>query len=299
MLRDKVSYDNLISIVVIYNPDFNQLRNIINKQLVNFKNLLLINNSPELDLSEFNCEQIKIINNSSNFGLAKALNIGILEAKNKKFQFVALFDQDTLLPLDFSKKMINFINNCEHDKACLFCPNFYNLVTNRFNKINKIKFLRLKRYYPVDESVSLPSFSITSGSLIDLSKFKEIGFFDENLFIDLVDTEWCLRAHNYGYKILQNNKVIVQHSLGEGHIKLFNLSIQIHSPSRLYYYFRNSIYLYTLPHISFNWVVIDFLRNILRFIFYMLFVKNRIKYFRYIIKGYYHGFIKKMDKLDE
>jgi rhamnosyltransferase len=298
-LRNKVSYDNLISIVIIYNPDFNQLRNIIRKQLANFKNLLLINNSPEFDLSEFNCEQIEIINNSSNFGIAKALNIGILEAKKKKFQYVALFDQDTFLPLDCSKKMINFINNYENNNACLFCPNFYNLVTNRFNKIKKIKLFRCISYNPDNELISYPSYSITSGSFINLLTFKKIGFFDEKLFIDLVDTEWCLRAQSYGYKIVQNNALTIRHSLGESHIELFNFKIQIHSPLRLYYYFRNSIYLYTLPHIFFNWVLIDFFKNILRFIFYILFVQNRRNYFKYIIKGYYHGLIKKMGKLED
>ena len=35
------------------------------------------------------------------------------------------------------------------------------------------------------------------------------------------------------------------------------------------------------------------------FLFYMLFVKDRTTYFKYIIKGYYHGLIKKMGKLEE
>lgn len=295
----KVSYDNLISIVIIYKPDFNQLRKIIKKHLFNFKYILLINNSPDFDLSEFKCEQIEIVNNISNVGLAKALNIGILDARKKKFQFVALFDQDTLLPIDYSKKMINFINNYGNNDICLFCPNFFNLVTKRFNKIKKIKLLRIKSYYPVDELASFPSFSITSGSLIHLSKFKEIGFFDNNLFIDLVDTEWCLRAQSYGYKIMQNNKVIIQHSLGDRQFKLFNLRIQIHSPLRLYYYFRNSIYLYSLPHISFNWIFVDIFKNILRCLFYIVFIKKRCTYLKYIFKGYYHGLIKKMGKIDD
>ena len=195
--------------------------------------------------------------------------------------------------------MINFINNYKDNDAGLYCPNFYNLVTKKFNKIKQIKLLRIKSFHHGNKKISFPTYSITSGSIIQISKFKEIGFFDEKLFIDLVDTEWCIRAQSYGYKIVQNNKLIIKHSLGERSIKLFDLTIQIHTPLRLYYYFRNSIYLYTLPHISVNWIFIDFYKNILRLIFYMLFVKKRFTYFRYIIKGYYHGIIRKMGKLDD
>jgi len=48
-----------------------------------------------------------MISNPNNIGLAAALNVGILEAKKQGAQMVALFDQDTLLPDDFSKKMLN------------------------------------------------------------------------------------------------------------------------------------------------------------------------------------------------
>jgi dTDP-4-dehydrorhamnose 3,5-epimerase len=73
----------------------------------------------------------------------------------------------------------------------------------------------------------------------------------------------------------------------------------IHPPLRMYYYFRNSIFLYNLNGIDWNWRLIDGSRNLFRFLFYMLFVKSRSTYFRYIIKGYYHGFIKKMGKFEE
>jgi rhamnosyltransferase len=73
----------------------------------------------------------------------------------------------------------------------------------------------------------------------------------------------------------------------------------IHSPLRMYYYFRNAVYLYRLREIDWNWRVVDATRNMFRFLFYMLFVKDRPTYFKYIIKGYHHGLIKKMGKLEE
>lgn len=292
----------LAAVVVIYFPDKNVVNN-LNIIIKNFDHIVLVFNSKFIpSLFEnilFNQKNIIFLKNKTNIGLSNGLNLGIKKLKSIKPDFIGLFDQDSLLPRDYSKKMINFIINYQHNDACLYCPNFFNLVTKRFNKIKKIKLLRLRSYIPDDELISFPSYSITSGSLIHFSKFKEIGYFDENLFIDLVDTEWCLRAQSYGYKIVQNNEVVIQHSLGEGNIKLLNFIIQIHSPLRLYYYLRNSIYLYSLPHVSVNWIFIDFFKNIFRCFFYILFVKSRPIYFKYIIKAIYHGLIKKMGKLED
>lgn len=301
-MHSNITYDNVISIIVIYKPNLINLKKIAYKHSLNFKSTLLINNSPSYDLSNLNFESIKIINNKKNLGLAKALNIGILCAKKSNFKYVALFDQDTLLPSNFSKKMILFINNYNSnnhkDNILLFCPNFYNLLTDRYNTIKIVKLLRIKSYYHDSNKISFPTYSITSGSITPIINFNKIGLFDENLFIDLIDTEWCLRAQYYGYKIVQNNRLVIKHNLGQSYIKLFSRKIQIHSPLRLYYFFRNSFYLYYLPHISINWIISDIIRNLFRFIFYMLFVKKRGIYFKYIIKGYYHGLIRKMDKFE-
>ena len=134
---------------------------------------------------------------------------------------------------------------------------------------------------------------------MDIDVFKKIGFFDENLFIDLVDTEWCYRAKSMGYNCVSINKVIIKQHLGDRSVKFLNYTKPIHSPLRMYYFFRNSIYLYKFKYFSINWCVVDFVRNTLRFLFYMLAVKDRPIYFKYIIKGCYHGLIKKMGKLEE
>jgi rhamnosyltransferase len=121
----------------------------------------------------------------------------------------------------------------------------------------------------------------------------------EELFIDFVDIEWCLRARRHNYEIVAINKVRIDHHLGDYAVKFMGERYPIHSPLRMYYYFRNAIYLYRQRDLEFNWKFVDGARNVFRFLFYMLFVKNRPTYFKYIIKGYYHGFIKKMGKLEE
>ena len=121
----------------------------------------------------------------------------------------------------------------------------------------------------------------------------------EELFIDFIDIEWCIRARSRGYEIVLFPNIVITHHLGDYSVSIMGNNYPIHTPLRMYYYFRNAMYLYRSPEIDWNWRFIDASRNIFRFLFYMLFVRNRRTYFKYIIKGYYHGIIKKMGKLDE
>jgi len=91
---------------------------------------------------------------------------------------------------------------------------------------------------------------ITSGSLLNLSLFKKLGGFDEELFIDLVDNEYCLRARLQDFSIIQFSNIYLAHRLGT---EVVNSSIkslflirkkkEVHSPLRCYYMYRNMLYI--------------------------------------------------------
>tara|TARA_A100001011_G_scaffold400866_1_gene520223 strand:- start:8566 stop:9483 length:918 start_codon:yes stop_codon:yes gene_type:complete len=293
--------NNIFSIIVAYKPILHNIKNIISWHEKNFSHLILVNNSHEISLDSFQSSQVTIINNTSNVGLAGALNIGILEAKKQGVEMVALFDQDTLLPHDFLKNMLKNINAYQGDKKpALFSPVFFNNVTNDYGPIINFKPFRLIRSKPdKQKSVAKPHYVITSGSFIPISVLDDIGLMREELFIDFVDIEWCLRARAKEYEIVSFPQVEITHHLGDFSISFMGTNYPIHSPLRMYYHFRNAMYLYRLREIDGNWRLVDAFRNLFRFLFYMLFVKNRATYFKYIIKGYYHGLIKRMGGLKE
>ena len=120
----------------------------------------------------------------------------------------------------------------------------------------------------------------------------------DELFIDFMDIKWCLRASQHGYEIMTINKVIIDHHLEDYPVNFMGNHYSIYSPLRMYYYFRNAIYLYRLQDIELIRRLVDAARNLFRFLLYMLFVKKRPTYLKYIIKGYYHVLIKKMGKLE-
>jgi len=293
--------NKIFSIIVLYKIDLNNFKIVIESHQNNFSDIILVNNSPEISLDSFQSPQVTIINNPDNVGLASALNIGILDAKKQGAKTVALFDQDTLLPDDFAQNMLKYINAYQGDKKpALFSPVFFNHVTDDYGSIINFKPFRLIRSKPDKQnSVTYPQYVITSGSFIPISVLDDVGIMREELFIDFVDIEWCLRARAKGYEIVSFPKVEIAHHLGDSSVSFMGTNYPIHSPLRMYYYFRNAMYLYRLRGIDWNWRLVDASRNLFRFLFYMLFVQNRPTYFKYIIKGYYHGFIKKMGKLEE
>lgn len=300
-MRTSVQRSDLCSIVVTYQTKINEFTDILKKHYDNFQQVIIVNNTPEIDLSQFQSKQITIINNPGNIGLSAALNVGIKEAKRLGFKMVALFDQDTELPLNFTKDMLHYINHYSGDKpVAVYSPIFHNHVINETGRHINLKPFRLIRDpVLVTEDYAHPHYVITSGSVIPIKVLDDVGLMREELFIDFVDIEWCLRARQQGYEIVAINKVMIDHHLGDYAVSFMGHHYPIHSPLRMYYYFRNAMYLYRLREIDWNWRLVDATRNLFRFLFYMLFVKDRPTYFKYIIKGYYHGLIKKMGKLEE
>lgn len=61
------------------------------------------------------------------------------------------------------------------------------------------------------DKVSYVDFCITSGSFVNLSVWKQIGKYDEFLFVGLVDNEYCKRVILNGYKILRLNEMLMDH----------------------------------------------------------------------------------------
>ena len=56
---------------------------------------------------------------------------------------------------------------------------------------------------------------ITSGAFSKVSAWKEIGKYDESMFIDSVDFEYCYRMRKYGYGVIQVRDVQLLHELGK------------------------------------------------------------------------------------
>ena len=97
-------------------------------------------------------------------------------------------------------------------------------------------------------------FLITSGCLVPLAAYEAVGAFDENLFVDFIDMEWCFRAQALGYKSYGICSAVMPHELGIGvGGSAFGMTVLDYSPVRRYYFARNTIRVLRLPHFSMGW----------------------------------------------
>jgi rhamnosyltransferase len=292
--------DPVIAVVVAYHPRSGELESSVRSLLQNFKEIVVVWNGPHPFKipSCLNVRGIHVLDMRSNVGLAKGLNEGIEKAFKLGAAWVYLSDQDSVLPLESKKRAVKYSHNIPKPfKVAAIGLNYFNQITQEEGRIIRSEFLRRRRDRPNKNKPYIETdYVISSGSFISKTALNEIGLMDSKLFIDVIDVEWGLRAKNKGYKFFVLPKVRLDHKLGDHPFTIFGKAFPIHSPLRIYYYFRNSIHLYRKDYISLNWKLVDGTRNIFRFLFYVVLVKPRLKYMRMALVGTYHGITGRMGK---
>jgi len=143
--------------------------------------------------------------------------------------------------------------------------------------------------------------TITSGSLINLEVFKQVGPFIEKLFIDYVDFEYCLRLQIHGFKIIQLNNVFLYHQLGaiESRKILFRrVAVYHYPPVRVYYKFRNRLYVAVKYFIHYPfWSMQEFITAVNELVKILFFEKNKYKTCKMAFLGLVHCAVNRFGKL--
>ncbi len=240
--------------------------------------------------------RVSVIYNRENLGIAAALNIGVRHAKAAGHQWVATFDQDSKVTSGMIKTMLHAYDMYpEKEKVASLAPRYQNQSTGQI-AANRSKYsggdaLRYAEVLVV----------MTSGNLIKTSVFDVVGNFNEALFIDHVDSEFCLRCATRGYKILEVNDAILLHHTGAPvqHRFLGKLrSTSNHSILRRYYMARNGIYVYKKFAFTYPlWVANDAYRFLKAMIMLTLFETDKRQKLAAIIRGVMHGLSGRMGKV--
>ena len=134
-----------------------------------------------------------------NMGIAYALNCMMERAEQDGFQWLVTMDQDSILP----DKIVEAYRAHIYDPdVAIICPQV----------IDKRRAYMTVKTEPKEEFVEE---CITSGSCTSIEAWRKLGKFDEWLFIDLVDNEFCKRVIATGYKILQLNSLVMNQEFGK------------------------------------------------------------------------------------
>ncbi|MBI3367731.1 MAG: glycosyltransferase family 2 protein [Burkholderiales bacterium] len=201
---------------------------------------------------------LKLLQLDSNLGLAAAQNRGIATAVEAGARFVLLLDQDSLP----EPGMVAALLRC-HDQAVARGQRVAAVgPTVLAPDGSEAGFVRFGggRYEAVMPAADIEALAcdmlIASGSLIPVPVLQQLGGMAEPLFIDKVDTEWCLRAAAAGHLLLGAPQARLRHRLGERLVRVWFgqwRALPQHQPFRYYYMLRNSLLLRRLPHACAAW----------------------------------------------
>jgi rhamnosyltransferase len=95
-----------------------------------------------------------------------------------------------------------------------------------------------------------------SGTLMPIALFNELGGFEEEFFIDHVDTEWAFRVLAAGYGLYGIPDVVFGHRMGERSLRFWWLGWRVwpyRSPTRHFYLFRNATRLLSRDYVPQVW----------------------------------------------
>lgn len=218
----------IAGVVVLYNPDEDYQEN-INSYINDLDKLFIIDNSPK-ENNIPNSNKIEYIFNNENIGVAKALNMACELAIKEDYKWILTMDQDTKFKPGVMSRMKKYIekNNTQNDGI---------LVPWHNTKLDLIKS---------EDVIDYPLQVMTSGNLVNLDIYSDIGGYNEDYFIDGIDIEYCLRLKKYGYRIIRFNDVEIDHDLGDIEYHKFLGKTYLctnHNYLRNYYIARNYRYI--------------------------------------------------------
>jgi rhamnosyltransferase len=224
------------AVVVMYNPETSFLENIAT-YLDPVARLYIIDNSESPDKNLYQSlrlnPKVVIISDKINYGIAKALNIAAEKAIQEGYDWLLTMDQDSSFDQDVLSDYFQAAETYPAKKSAAV-----------FGLAYDKEFLSAA---PAGEIYIEVNSLITSGCLLNLRVFEKIGGFNEKLFIDEVDHDYCYKAVLSGYKIVVVRTGFMRHALGRSlDLKAQPGSVSkrktLHSPVRIYYIVRNGLY---------------------------------------------------------
>lgn len=169
--------------------------------------VIIIDNSADDEIHQnlsnlkYKHENIFIILNSKNEGLAYGLNLLIKTSNDLCLATIIYFDQDATITGDLLEKLSKSSTVPIKDKTAIIVPNNY-------DRNNHLKFPTTSNYIAI-------LMSISNGMVFNVPLLCSLNrLHDESFFIDYIDFEFSLYLNSIGLKVLCITNVITFHSPG-------------------------------------------------------------------------------------
>lgn len=230
-------------VIIVYHPDMGKLNQNIVSIMEVCEKIIVIDNTEGTSLDKDILKlwkNITYISNENNIGIAAALNMGMRILWEDGYEWGLTLDQDSVCPPEFIIEAKKYITDMT---VAILCP--------------QIKYTgwhdNTDRKYTYN--IETVKACMTSGSLTRISAWREVDGFDEAFFIDYIDNDFCEKLKQSNYKIMQLNKIVMSHELGESsekHFLWFCIKFSHHEPWRYYYMIRNHIIFIQRYHTTIN-----------------------------------------------
>ncbi|MBD5547211.1 MAG: glycosyltransferase [Lachnospiraceae bacterium] len=263
----------IAGVVVFYNPKESEINHILG-YIEKIDIFVVIDNSKEpikntLDsiLSSYQ-KKVQYRHFPNNIGLCAGFNYGIKTSSENGCDWTLLMDSDSELIND----IIEEYKKVNTDKVAVIAPiHIHDRSKDKpYNGVKEIKW------------------AMTSGCLYNNNIFNEIRGFNEDLFVDGLDIDYCYRAREHGYKIMECGNALLQHYPAETH----TISIL---GKKIIKYGKSSPWRYYLQVKSLVWIFLryrhfsDFIFLIWKWIKMVLFFDYKGEYFINMKKGVVDG----------
>lgn len=297
---------NICALVVTHNPDeaLHELVRAIEPQVGGL--VVVDNGSSEASLqgiTPLQNENLELIRNARNLGVAAALNQGVADAHARGFEWVLSLDQDALPAADTVAELCEaYSQTAGREKIAMLAPLLHDPQIERW-----ATYLR-KRWGPFyqraacrEDALRDVTTVITSGALMPISAVEFLGGFREDFFIDYVDTEFCLRARSQGFDIVVACRARMQHRLGQRDLRRvgpIDFYPTHHAVERWYYFGRNRIAMLRMYALRFpHWLSYEVVASLYTLARMLLAENQRRQKIRALLRGTLHGIQGRMGEI--
>ena len=294
---------NVCGVSILFNPG-ETLANNVEGLSAQTSYVILVNNGSSEHVFErieqLSNKHVEIIWNERNLGIAAALNQGLRRAIELGYSWGITLDQDSRPAADMIARLCEaYRETKDPERIAILAPGIFN------RGLDKSTYYLRPRFGPFYERARcdggiLESVStvITSGSMINLMIFQELGGYREDFFMDFVDTEYCLRARMSGYKIAVACGARLEHVLGQRReVRVIGLRLYptFHPPQRWYTISRNRVVMIRMYALSFpHWFTYEIAASLFTLVRRLLAEDERLAKLRAVWRGFLDGLRGKM-----
>ena len=271
-----------VAIITTYFPSEENISGI--RSIVSQVDLMIVcdNSSKENSQSFSGIPKCEYLFFNRNLGISKAFNL-VLKDQKYNWQdedFIFFFDQDSKIQEGHINRLLEEYKKIEDKDSQIGClgPVWLNAIANRAAYSHE-KRKSGQSYFAVNRI-------ITSSLVCRYNNLKMVGFWNEQIFLDMADWDICWRFQWYGKKCYITDNVIMSHELGNEEKKIGFIKLKVGVPIREYYQTRDGLKLITKKYVPLNYKIRLIAQITLRPILHALFLNDPLIRMKYIREGF-------------